>query len=179
MLFEVAPHIFYWVEFRSVGGETRGKDSSLQSVEVLADQPTAVNGRAIPNDQQFAGELPPKMLQEFDHLRALDCARIEPKIEIPNGDAADDRKLLPIEIKFQNGCLSAGSPGANAVRLLTEPAFVDKDDDSVLFQGFFLSLGQSERFHFRMAASSRWMARVVGRWQLQPICPSKRQTWSG
>ena len=30
-----------------------------------------------------------------------------------------------------------------------------------------------------MAASSRWMARVVGRWQLQPIWPKRRQTWSG
>lgn len=46
------------------------------------------------------------------------------------------------------------------------------------FRAFFRR-GQVSCFQRQMAFSSRWMARVVGRWQLQPICPSSRPTWSG
>ena len=46
--------------------------ASPVTVEILADQQAAVNGRAIPDDQQFAGELPLQMIKKRDDLRALD-----------------------------------------------------------------------------------------------------------
>src|SRR5579872_95648 len=179
VLFEVTPNVFDGIEFGRIGRKLGGVDASFEAVEVLADAAAAMDHSSIPDDQQFAGQLSLQVLKELDDLRTFDRAGMELEVEVPDRDAADDREFLPVEVKLQNRGLSARSPGAHPVGFLAEAAFVNEDNDSPFFQGFFLRFGQTERFQLAMAFSSRWMARVVGRWQLQPICPRSRQTWSG
>lgn len=56
----------------------------------------------VQDDQQLAGQLSLEVFQELDDLRTFDGPRLKLEIEIPNGDPADDRKLLPVEVKFQH-----------------------------------------------------------------------------
>ncbi len=155
VLFEVTPNVFDRIEFGRVGRQGGGVDTSLETIEVLAHEPTAMDNGSIPEDQQFARQLSLQVLQKLDNLGTLDRTRKEFKIEVPQGDAPDDRKLFPVEIKLQNRGFSAGSPGAHPVGFLAEAAFVNEDEDSPFFQGFFLRFGQTERFHLARAFSSR------------------------
>jgi hypothetical protein len=62
------------------------------------------------------------------------------------------------------------------MRALAQSTFIDEDDGSALFFGFFLSSGQRCFFQRRMDGSFRSSARPAGRWQLQPICRRIFQT---
>src|SRR5882724_1845388 len=58
--------------------------------------------------------MPLEMLEKLDDLRALDAAVVDLKIEPPEGQAAKDRKTLPVEGFLEHGRLPAGSPGAHS-----------------------------------------------------------------
>ena len=45
--------------------------------------------------------------------------------------------------------------------------------------GLYFISGQRFFFHCRIASSSRFNARLVGRWQVHPNCRNFRQTWPG
>ena len=62
------------------------------------------------------------------------------------------------------------------LRFVETVDFVDEDDGSALFAGFFFIAGHSTRFQRRILGSSRSIARRSGRWQLNPLSPNKRQT---
>src|SRR6266571_8815237 len=57
-----------------------------------------------------------------------------------------------------------------------DPGFVYEDDGSALPGAVFFSAGQRFFFQCRMASSSRWTARPVGRWQEKFSPLSSRQT---
>jgi transposase len=44
-----------------------------------------------------------------------------------------------------------------------QPGFINEEDGAPLSTGFFFNIGQRLCFHSRIAFSSRWMARPVGR----------------
>ena len=96
-----------------------------------------MNHGTVPDDQQLAGQLLLEVFEEFDDLRAFDSSWVKLEIEIPDGDPADDRKFLPVEVKFQHRGLPARSPSAHPMRFLAETAFINDDNDSVFFQGVF------------------------------------------
>src|ERR1700674_1286403 len=110
-----------------------------------------------------------QMFEKLDDLRSLDRAGKQTKVEIPPGDSGNGRQRLPVEMILQHRCLASWRPGAAAMRTLAQSAFIDEDDGSPFFLGFFLSPAQ-RFFPRRMADSSRPDARPAGRWQLQPIC---------
>jgi hypothetical protein len=89
------------------------------------------------DDQQRLADLLPQGVRELDNLRALDGAGEEPEIEALEGDAGDDRELMPIEVMPQNGCFALGRPGAHRRGALAQSGFVDEDDDSSLFRSVF------------------------------------------
>src|SRR5690242_20064687 len=136
VLFEIAPDIFDGIEFGRVSRQGGGVNVALEALEIVPHRPAPVNHGSIPNDQQFAGQLALKVFQKLDDLRAFDGSRIKSEIEVPDGDAADDRQLLPVEVKFQHGRLAARGPGAHPMGLLAESTFINEDNDSVFFQGF-------------------------------------------
>src|SRR2546421_11933542 len=117
------------------------------------------------------------MLQETNQLGRFNASGIKPKVKIPNREASNSREALPIEGVLQHRSLASRGPSAYPMRPLAQAAFVHEHYRSPLLAGFFLISGQRSRFHRLMAASSRWMARPVGRWQLQPSERKMRQTW--
>ena len=123
----VLPDVFDGIEFRRIGRKLGGVDASLEAVEVLTDEAAAMDHGSIPDDQQFAGQLSLQVFQELDDLRTFDRARMELEVEVPNGDAADDRELLPVEVELQDRGLAFGTPCAYPVWLLAQAAFVDED----------------------------------------------------
>src|ERR1051325_9814166 len=179
MLFAVTPDVFHRIEFRGIGGKVIQVDLPAQPSHILTDGPTAVRWQSIPNDQQLGANMPLEVLQELNQLRCFDASGKQPEIKAPNGDSSDGRKALPIKGVLQDGSFPTRSPGANAVRPLAQAALVHKHYRALLLLGFFFSSGQRTRFQRRIAGSSRWVARPVGRWQLQPKDRRIRQTCPG
>jgi len=179
MRLEMPPHVFYGIKFGRIGGQPLDLNASPGGGDVIFDQPAAMNGRAIPEDQDFSGDMPLEMFQEFNHLQTFDAAGMDLKEESPQGQATDERKAFPVEGLLQNGRLSAQRPGAGPRRPGAQPAFVNKDKGLALPPRLFFNAGQTFRFQWAIALSSRSMARRSGRWQLKPLAPSKRHTCPG
>src|SRR5882724_57439 len=176
MRFEVSPHVFDRIEFRSVGGKSLDLDSPPKGGDIVPDQDTAMNRCPIPENKYFPRNVPLEVFQKNDDLGAFDAASVNLEVEPPKRQAANDRKAFPVEGLLEDGRLPARSPGANPRGTGAQSAFIDKDDGSPLLAGFFLMAGHSTRCHFRMAFSSRSNARRSGRWQLKPLAPSNRHT---
>lgn len=176
MRLEMPPHILDWIEFRSIGWQPLDLHASPGRGDVVFDQQAAMNGRAIPEDQDFPGNMPLEMFQEFNHLKAFDAAGMGLKEESPQGQAADERKAFPVERLGEDGGLPARSPSAGARWSCAQAAFVDKYNGSPLLPRLFFNAGQTSCFQRRMALSSRSTARRSGRWQLNPLAPSNRHT---
>ena len=163
MLLPVGPQILYRVQFRRIGG----KELQPQAPALLADKlphcAAAVRRQAIPNDQQFAGNVPQQMGEELNDLGPADRAGKQAEVKVPPGDARDGRQRLPVEMVLQHRSLSSRRPGAAAVGPLAQSALVDENDRPSFFLGFFLISGQRFRFHSWIFSSLRSRARPVGR----------------
>jgi hypothetical protein len=179
MLFAVSPDILHRIEFRGVSRQPLHLDGSSLLGDIVPHQATAVCRQPIPNDRQLARDMSPQVAQEQDDLGSLDASGKELEIEVPNRNAGNGREAFPVEGILQYGSLTARSPGADPMRLLAQSAFVDKDDCSPLLPGFFFISGHRTCFQRWMAGSSRWVARPIGRWQLQPRERKIRHTCPG
>src|SRR5919109_2114236 len=114
------------------------------------------------------------MREKLDDLWATDRSWKQSEVEVPPGYARHRRQRLPVKVILQHRRLSA-RPGTAAVRALAQSTFVDEDDGTAFFPGFFLISGHRFCFHSRIFSSSRSSARPTGRWQLQPNCRRMRQ----
>ena len=179
MLLAISPDVFDWIEFRCIGWQTLQLDAAVLLSDVFPDQPATVRGQSIPDDGEPAANVLLEVFQKLDHLRGLDAAGEESEIEIPNGDAGHGRKTLPVEGILQHRSLAPRRPGSDPMGPLAQAAFVHKNYGSALLKRFFLISGQRTRFHRKIAGSSRWMARPIGRWQLQPRERKIRPTCPG
>jgi hypothetical protein len=179
MLLAMSPDVFDRIKFRRIGGQTLQMDAAVLLRDIFPDQPAAVRRQPVPDDGEQPADVLLEMFEKLDHLRGLDAAGEKPEVEIPNGDACDGRKTVPVEGILQHGSLTSRSPGSDAMRPLAQSAFVHKNYGSALLEGFFLMSSQRTRFHCNIAGSSRWVARPTGRWQLQPSERKIRQTCPG
>lgn len=179
VLFEVSPQIFDRIEFWRIGRQPLDPEASVALRQQRLDRFAAVNGSAIPDDQQFAWQMPEQRLEEFRGAFPVDAALVDPEVKLPQREARDDRQFVPIEGLAQHRRLSTRRPRAHPMRPRAQSAFVDEDDSAALAPGFFLSRGHPTRFHSAMALSSRSIARRVGCWQLKPSPRSSRQTCPG
>src|ERR1700738_2081141 len=114
--------------------------------------------------------------EEFDDLFLLDAALVQPEQEVGARGPSDDRDMVPVEVKLDDGRLSLGCPSADSGRALADAGLVYKDNQSAFSLGFFLRAGQVRRFQLRTASSSRSIARFSGFCGLKPIEPKMRQT---
>ncbi len=176
MLFPVAPHVFDGIELGRVSRESFQRDATPLLRHKLLDPSAAVSRKPIPDDEKIATDVAHQVAQEFHHLRTLDRSWVQAEIEGPPRDARDDRERTPVEVVLENRCLASGSPASAAVGPLAQSAFVDEDDRLPSTPGVFFSAGHRLRFQRRMAASSRSMARPVGRCGLQPSPRKIRHT---
>ena len=173
---EMPPHILDRIEFGRIGWQPLDAEASPGGGNVVLDQATAMNGCAVPDDQQLSWQVPLEVFQKFNHLEAFDAAGMNLEVETPEGQTADDREAFPIESFVQDRRLPTKCPGAHPRWAGAQSAFVNKDEGAALLPGLFFNVGQPTRFHCRIAFGLRSIARRSGRWQLKPLAPSKRQT---
>ena len=122
--------------------------------------------QAIPNDEKFAAaEMAAEIFEEGDEFGGADGAVDELEVDIPEGDARHGGELVPCEAVLQDRRLAFGCPGSNPVWPLAHTGLIYEDDGSALFGAVFFSVGHRFVFQWRMACSSRLMARPLGRWQ--------------
>lgn len=177
--FEVAPDVLGWIQFGCIGRQARQGQTTFRGGDEVSNQPAAVSGKAIPDHQQLAADLPPQVAEEVHDLRRPDASPVESEVELPPRDPGYHRQFAPVEAKRQLRRLASGSPGSGDGRLLAQSAFVDKDDRSAFVPGLFFSAGQVYRFHWAMACSSRSSALPPGLWQLQPSRTNTFHRWAG
>jgi hypothetical protein len=73
-----------------------------------------MNRRAIPKDQNFAGDMPLQVPEKLNDLGAFDAALVDLKVKPPQRQAANDGKAFPVEGFVQHRSLPARGPGADA-----------------------------------------------------------------
>src|SRR2546427_6471399 len=175
-LFGVAEQILDGIEFGCVAGEALKGDVPIERLDVVAHHAAAMRGQTIPDDQQFAFDLRLQRLQVHDQLRTLDRAVEEAKVDPPEAGPGDQRQLVPVEAVLQGWRAALARPSLDSGGTLAQSRFVDEDNGSSLASGVFFSAGQRLVFHVKIASSSRWIARPVGRWLEKPSARMTRQT---
>jgi hypothetical protein len=101
--------------------------------------------------------------EKLDDLRTLDGFIVQLEIEIVKCDPGDHTQRFLVKVMLQDRCLPARRPGADFMWPGAESAFIDQNDGSAFFLGFFLSAGQVAFLHSAMAASLRSRAWPPGR----------------
>ena len=134
-----------------------------------------MNLAIIQQGNQMPGYLSQELAEKRDHFFTVDIALIELAVQgtmeafRTDGNTRDSRDpVMTIPMKYDRG-LSHRTPGLVDRRDQEEARFVDKDEMGCQPCGVFFTRGQTDRFHFSMAASSRSTARRSGFWWLQPI----------
>jgi hypothetical protein len=167
---EVVPDALVRVEVRGIAGELLEADAAgaALSQEVL-DRLAAMDRRAVPNDQQLAGDVAQQMLEEAHDIRAR-VGVILHEHEQPSGwrDAADDRQVVATQREAEDWRLPARGVGPDRAREQIEARFVDPDDGPSLLVSPFFRAGQRSVRHASITASFRWLARAIGFCTLQP-----------
>ena len=173
---QVVPDPLVRIQIRRVPGQLFQVDAlgPTAGQEVL-DRLPPMDGRAVPDHQQRAGDMPQQMAQEAHHILAGQGSLLDQEHELAiRGDPADGREVILGQGDPQDGRLAAGRVAPNAGGEEGEARFVYPDDGAVFAFSLFLSAGQRSVSQAWMAASSRWVARSVGCWGLQPMARRRR-----
>ena len=74
MSLEMSPHIFDGIEVGRIGWQPLDLNASPGGGDVIFDHQAGMDGCSIREDQDFSGNMPLEMVQEFDHLKTFDAA---------------------------------------------------------------------------------------------------------
>jgi hypothetical protein len=72
VMLAVRPDIFHRVEFRRIGRQKLGAQPALLIVDELLGVTAAMRRKAVPDQQQVAGNVTQQVLEELDDLLGLD-----------------------------------------------------------------------------------------------------------
>ena len=175
---KVSPDTLVRVDLGSIPGQGLDLDaaSPLLSQEV-PNRFAPMDGGTIPDHQEFIAEMHQQVLQEADDIgTAIGVILDHHQQGLIHGDAADGRQVVSGEWGSQNRGLALGSVGPHDRGQGIEAALVYPDDSSTFFLGPLFTSGHRSVYHCLMASSSRWVARRVGFWTLQPISFRSRLT---
>jgi hypothetical protein len=167
---EVIPDALVRVQLRRVAGQLLQADAlgPAPGQEVL-DRLPAMDRRAVPDHQQLAGDVAEQVPEEADDVRALGGPLPDHHQQPPFGrDAAADRQVVAAQPQAQDRRLPARGVRADEPRQQVEAGFVYPDDGPAFLVSPFLSAGQRSACQAAIAASSRWLARRIGFWAVQP-----------
>ena len=176
MSLQVTPQVFNRIEFRRIGWQESQLDINVLALDILAHEFTSVCFQSVPDDEQRSGYLSIQRFQKFDDLWPLDAAGKQAEVELPESYAGNRRELMPGKTVLQNRRFTAGRPGSYLGGTFREARFVDENYGLAAFFSVFFSAGHCVRFQVRIACSSRWMARPVGRWHENPSDRNRRHT---
>ena len=175
---EIVPDALVRVEVRSVARERLQVEaaSTALSQEVF-DGLATMDGSAVPDDQELAGDMAEQVLEEADDVRALVGVLLhvhqQPAVR---GDAADDGQVVAAQGEAEDRRLAARGVGPDGAGEEVEAGLVDPDDGPPFLVGPFLRAGQRSVRQASIAASSRWLARWTGFWTLQPAARRRLPT---
>jgi len=91
VIFPVAPDIFGRVEFRRIGWQTFRHDMVTERSNEVFDQMTAMNGGAIPDQEESSREAAYQALQKLNNLRAFDGSLEKTEVKVVKAQPGDDR----------------------------------------------------------------------------------------
>jgi hypothetical protein len=178
---QVVPDALVRIQLRGVPGQ-------LLQVQALGgaltqevfDRLAAMDGRAIPNDQQLATDCAQQDAQEADDIGRAVGVVLGLQEEAPgSGDAAAGREVVVGQRHPQHRRLPTGCPGAHRQGQQVAARVVYPDAGAPLVGRFFSRAGQRSRHQAWIAAASRWVACCTGRWTLWRTACSRRLTWAG
>src|SRR5438270_679726 len=108
-VFEVGPDPLIGVEIKRIARQRLQMDALCPALpQELLDHLAAMNGRAIPEDQERARQVTEQMPQEDDHLLAMEGYLPNHVEELAlRGDATDDREMILGQRDLQDGRLAA------------------------------------------------------------------------
>ena len=169
--FQITPDAFVRVQFRGVARQLLQLQPLAGTVSQEGfDDLTAMNRRAVPDHQHLAGKMTQHVLQKTDHIRAAEGPLLDLKEQLSvHGDAADDRQMLPLQKYPQDRRPATRCIGTHHARQQREAGLVYPDDGPPFGLGLSLRAGHRSLYQAAMAASSRWVARRIGFWALQPM----------
>ena len=161
---EEIPHPFLGIEFRSVGWQVFkmhpfGSPLSQKRFDRLA----AMDGRAIPDDQQRACNLAGQHLQKAHDIWTLVRMVLGLHQQLPLwGDAADSREMVTGEFDLQHWRLADWCIGADRQWQQIKCRLIYEHDGSFFVSGFFLTrpiaaLSRFESQTHRAVSPSGWV----------------------
>lgn len=181
---EEFPRELIGVEFRGVGGEAFDMEARMAGEHLLHVRP-AVDGAAIPEQDDGAAEMAQQQPQEHRDLDVGDVLQVqmavepEPSVRRADRHRRDGRDLVALVAMDQPRCLTTRRPGAADRGHQQKAALVQEGQVRPQAPGFFLSCTHVCRFQWAMAASSRSRARRSGFWYVQPRSAKRRLTCAG
>lgn len=140
------PQIFHRIQVRRIGWQKRDLDIPVQCVQIVSNEMTVVCAGTVPDHQQRLLQMGLERFEELDQFLLLDTAFVKPEQAIRARHPRDSRDVIPVEVKLNDRRLSLGRPSTHARGAFADTRFVDKDDQSTVALGFFLSAGQVLRF---------------------------------
>src|SRR5258706_4699492 len=178
---EIVPQPFDRIELRRIAGQLlQMQPSGRPPSQELLDGLAPMNRRAIPDQEQLAGDLPQEHPQETDNVRRVIALLLGLQEQPPiGGEAADRRQMVMGQRHPQDRGVAPRGPGPHGHGQQVEAGLVYPDDRPPLVIRFFLRAGQRACHQRAMASSSRWAARSTGRWTLCSRRCSSRYTWAG
>src|SRR5919107_2068366 len=133
--------------------------------------------RAVPYDEQLAGDLAHQVLEEAHHVLSLEGTLLLHHVEFAiEGDGAHGGEVISREVLLEDGRLSHRSVGANHHRQQVEARLIGEHYGPAFLLRPFLREGHLCSFQCSMASSSRWLARRCGFCKLCLKALSKRLT---
>src|SRR5215203_5888750 len=136
--------------------------------------------RAVPYDEQLAGDLAHQVLEEAHHVLSLKRPLLKGHVELAfEGDGAHRREVISCELLLKDGRLSHRGVGANHHRQQVEARLIGEHYGPAFLLRPFLREGHLSSFQRSMASSSRWLARRCGFCKLCLKALSKRLTCAG
>ena len=139
---EQIPHSFLWIQLRCIGRQAFQVNAcGSPSAQKVFDDVRAMDGRAIPDDQQFAGDLAQKHLQKahdiWPFVRVILHLHEQSSIWC---QSTDDRQVITGQRNSQDGCLTHGCIAAHGHGQEIKRRLVYEDDGTLfLFRLFFTS----------------------------------------
>lgn len=176
--FQIAPDAFIWIEVRRIAGQLLQLYALCAAIgQKVLDRLPTVDRRTVPDHQQLALNMAQQMLQKAHNLRAAvgPLLRLVQQFAV-HRDAADRRDALVSQGDAQDRRLANRGIGTHNTGQQRKARLIYPDNGSpVNFRPFFSS-GQRSAYHAAILASSRWVARRIGFWELQPMARKRRLT---
>lgn len=178
---EGAPDTLVGGQVRGVAGQACEMEAGAATLgEKVFHCLTAMDRRAIPDDQELAREVTQEMAEEAHHRWATEGVGADLKEEAAlRGERPDGREVIVGEGDGQDRGLPLGGVGADPGGQEVKARFIRPDDGSLFFSGFFSRVGHVSLSQVSTRAGSRWVAWTSGCWTLPPRAWRRRLTWVG